>query len=79
MIALLTFVRSSFVAQIALAALLALGALKTNNAYQRWRGASELTAKIEKKAEANVKAADDAGAAAMSGAGGVRHKYTRRP
>ena len=78
MSALLLFVRGSFVAQVVILAALAFAALKTNNAVQRWKGASELAAKIEKKAEANVKAADDVRAAAKSGAGGVWHPY-RRP
>lgn len=77
MIALLTFIRGSFVTQVVLAALLALAALKTNNAYQQWKGASAVTAKIQKKADENVKAADDVRAAVKSGARGMRHPYTR--
>ena len=45
--------------------------------HQRSIGASKLEAKIEKKADENVKKADAAGDAASSGAGRVRNPYQR--
>ena len=71
--------RSSFTAQIVALALIAFVALKGNNAYQQWKGASDLSAKIEKKADANVKNADAVRDAVASGARGVRNPYLRSP
>lgn len=71
--------RGSMPLQIATAALLAFGAFKANNAYQRHVGAQNLSAKIEKKADANVKNADAVRDAVGVGSRGVRHPYVRKP
>ena len=75
--------KGNVVLQIAMAAVIALGALKANNVYQRHvgrdQGRVEVATKINEKAEENVKAAETVRNAAGSGAGGVLNPYQRRP
>ena len=62
-----------------LAALVAgLVALQINNAYQRNEGSKRLATKIEQKAKANAKTADDVRGKSLAGSGRVRDPYQRR-
>ena len=61
----------------AASALIAIGAYKTWEYRVQAVGAAKVTAKIEKKARTNVKNANAVRDAAGTGAGGVRHPYTR--
>lgn len=63
--------------QWALAALLALGGYEGWKYHQRNIGASKLEARIEQKADSDVKKVDEARAAVDAGAGRVRNKYER--
>jgi len=52
-------------------------ALQVNNAYQRKVGAERLATKIEQKAKANAKTADDVRSKSLSGSGRVRDPHQR--
>lgn len=52
-------------------------ALQVNNAYQRNEGSKRLATKIEQKAKANAKTADDVRSKSLSGAGRVRDPHQR--
>ena len=75
--------KGNFVLQIATAVVLAWGALKANNTYQRYvgrdQGRVEVATEINKKADENVKTANRVRDAVSTGAGGVQHPYQRRP
>lgn len=71
--------KGSFPLQIATAVLLGWGALKANNAYQRYVGASQHAEKAEKEASNNAKTADAVRDAVGAGARGVRDPSRRDP
>lgn len=56
---------------------IALTAYLSNNAYQRSVGAQRLATKIEQKAKANAKTADDVRGKSLAGSGRVRDPYQR--
>jgi len=69
--------RGSFVLQVATAALVAWGALKANNLYQRNVGASTVIEKVEKKANEDAKTADAVRDAVAAGKRGMRDPNRR--
>lgn len=72
-----TLFRNSLPLQLIAIGLAAWATIGANNLYQRQVGASRVIDKIEKKANSDVKTADDVGAAAAAGAGRVRNPYLR--